>query len=378
MEGSKVKRSLSVIHVSTALTWRGGEQQIAYLLQGLEALEVHSHLLCAEGSKMQQYALGHQFAMDSVRKAWSFNPFFARKLANLASSGDFDLVHLHDAHAHNFGIMAADLFRMKLPMVLSRRVDFPIKSNRYSHYKYNHSSIAAILCVSDEIKRVLAPDIRDKSVLNTVYSGIDFARFDRKTQSKSGANRDLRAELGLKDNCRLVGNVAALAPHKDLETFVKAAREMLLQRPNLHFVLLGEGSERAKISQLIQTMDLENHISLLGFRSDVATLLPQLDLMMVSSKTEGLGTSILDAFYCRVPVVATAAGGIKELVLQNQTGLIVDVGNPEELAKAAIRMLSENEMRQRLTTEAYRFCEQFHYGQTARKTLRRYRQLIGV
>ncbi len=367
-----MNRSKSVLHISTALSWRGGEQQIAYLIKGLEEMQWHSHLLCAAGSEIEQYARQSKLALDAVPKRWTFNPHFAKSIAKLAISRDFDLVHLHDAHAHNFAIIAADIFGMKLPMVLSRRVDFPIKKNTYSLYKYRHKQIAAILCVSEAIRQIIVPDLLRPEQVHTVHSGIDFQRFDQAL-----VDGRLRSELSLPQNCKLIGNVAALAPHKDLLTFVAAADLILKQDANCHFVLIGDGSERAKIEKEILNRGLKDRISLLGFRKDLPSILPELDLAMISSKTEGLGTSIIDAMYCRVPIVATAAGGIPELVQGGETGLLSPIEDANNLATNAIKMLSDRSLAEHMTTQAYKSASNFSYLKTAQKTAKIYDRVIG-
>src|SRR5690606_9935052 len=124
----------------------------------------------------------------------------------------------------------------------------------------------------------------------TVHSGIDPRRF------AAGADGRLHRELGLDPAVPLVGNVAALAPHKDLFTFIRMAALLHARNPAVRFVLIGGGALRAKLEQAASAQGLDGIVHFTGFREDVDRLLPELDVMAMTSRTEGLGTSILDAF----------------------------------------------------------------------------------
>src|SRR5690606_32318917 len=146
----------------------------------------------------------------------SLNMLYAKKLSGLCRKMQIDICHLHDAHAHSYAILAASFFNNKVPLILSRRVDFPIKKNWASNYKYNHPSIKKIICVSETIVQITAKGIRDKSKLLCIHSGIDLDKF-----TNSG---NLRREYDIDDDCILVGNTSALADHKDYFTFVDTAK----------------------------------------------------------------------------------------------------------------------------------------------------------
>ena len=129
-----------VLHVVTALTWRGGEQQAAYLIEELKQ-EVDQLVLCSVGSKMEAYCQLNRIAHFVQQKNGGIDFSYAKRLKWTCVSEKIDLIHVHDAHAHTFSILAASVFGNKTPIVLSRRVDFPIKNNIFSHFKYNHKQI---------------------------------------------------------------------------------------------------------------------------------------------------------------------------------------------------------------------------------------------
>ncbi len=357
-----------VLHVVTALSWRGGEQQAAYLIDELRS-QIDSVVLCSEGSKMEQHCIEQKLQFRSYKKKGSIDFTYAKGLKNICSELNIDLCHLHDAHAHTFAILAAVFFGNKTPLILSRRVDFPIKNNWFSKFKYNHPSIAKILCVSKMIQKITAKGISDVSKLETVYSGIDLNKF-------SSPKGILRQEFQIPKEAFLIGNTSALADHKDYYTFLDAAEMVIAEESNSFFIIMGDGPLKKEIQDYANTKTLENRLVFTGFRNDIPQVLGELDLFLISSKTEGLGTSILDAFACNVPVVACNAGGIPELVENEKTGLLCEVKDVKALHKAVIRLMKDLELGQKLTLNTKDKLQGFSKTHTAQKTLKQYWKVL--
>jgi glycosyltransferase involved in cell wall biosynthesis len=289
---------------------------------------------------------------------------------NYARQIQADIVHVHDSHAHTFAWLAAQYFGMQTPIVVSRRVDFPVKNKRTSHLKYNHPSVKAIICVSEKIKEITAPAIQNQEVLKVVYSGIDLKRFPY-------SNTDiLHREFHLPEDQLIIGNIAAIAPHKDYFTFVDTVALLVKTGLNArYFIIGGDGGEQGMVERHIQEKGLGDHIILTGFRTDIPQIFPELDVLLFTSKTEGLGTTVLDAFACGVPVVATRGGGIPEMVEHEATGLLADVGDAEGLAREVTRLVQNDRLRQQLVTQGAIRLIQFTKNATARKTFNIYQSL---
>ena len=360
---------MKILHVSTARTWRGGEQQLAYLLEELRALGLEQWVLCARGSAMESYCRQGGWAFISIKKRFSANPLAGWKILRECKRRSIDIVHAHDSHAHTFAWLAA-LMGNKTPVVVSRRVDFPIGKSLLSLAKYHHSSVKMILCVSEEIRRVLLSDYRFPERTAVVHSGIDLNKF-----SYAGAGI-LRREYAIPDSIPLIANIAAIAPHKDYYTFVDCV-DLLVRRGvrAAYFIIGGDGGEKAAIERYIRGKGLEERIHLTGHRSDIPQILREIGLLLFTSKTEGLGTSVLDAMACGAPVVATAAGGIPEMVKDGETGLLAPVGDAESLAAQVERILGDEVLRERLVAGGRRMVESFSKEAMARGVWGWYRSL---
>jgi glycosyltransferase involved in cell wall biosynthesis len=175
-----------------------------------------------------------------------------------------------------------------------------------------------------------------------VHEGIDLARVDAAAPAK------LHEELWLPHDAPIVGNVAALVPHKGQRHLIEAAALVVRQVPDARVVIAGEGELRASLEHAIREHRLEKHVLLAGFRPDVLSLHKAFDVFAMSSVTEGLGTSLLDAMACGKPVVATTAGGIPEVVVDGETGILVAPRDHGAMAAAIVRLLKDDELRRRM------------------------------
>lgn len=363
---------MKVLHLSSEKTWRGGEQQIAYLIEELEKLGVENYVACREGSAFQDHCKQHLIEHVALPFANNFDVITAWQIRNFCTYMKIDIVHMHSSRSHTMGVIAS-LLGANVKLFLSRRVDFPSAGNWFSNYKYNYKGIKKILCVSEKIKEVIAPTIENKRKLEVVYSGIDTSRFEGKTNTGI-----LHREYTLPDDTKIVANISAIAPHKDYFTFVDTVASFQQNSTEkVKFFIIGEGECRNEIEEYIKQKNLTHDIILTGFRHDIADVLPEIDVFLMTSKEEGLGTTVLDAFANKIPVVATAGGGIPEMVKHEHTGLLYSIGDSKGLARGIETMLNDAPMREKLTKNATKLLmEKFTKEKTAAQTLEQYRNAI--
>lgn len=339
--------NLHVLHLSTNADWRGGEQQVAYLLEELKAKGVQQTVIGRIGSAMEKYCQEHGFSYQGFKRKSSISISFAYKLNKFYSKNEVNIIHAHDSHGHTFAVLADTLFGGSPPIVVSRRVSFPVSKSIFSKFKYNYLKIKSIICSSGAVKRITEPNIRDKSVLSVVYDGIDIDKFKQATDKGV-----LRKEFNIPADTPIVGNVAALTEEKDYFTFIDTAAICLQQELKVAFVIIGDGKLEAELKQYVKEKGVEEHIHFAGYRTDVHQLLPELDLFLATPTNEGLGTSILDAMACGIPVVATNAGGIPETVKHLQTGWLSPVKDAENLAEGVKSILTDKQLAVKLTEGA--------------------------
>lgn len=359
-----------VLQISSIKTWRGGEQQVAYLALELRKLGKESFMVVAKGSKLQEFCQENGFQFATLNFGNGFNLFAARKLKHICDRYQIDLIHMQCSPSHTLAVFS-NLMGNKAKMVLSRRVDFPIRDNLFSVKKYNYDAIKKILCVSDKINEIITPVIKNPDKIETIYSGIDLNKFS------TLKDNILRQQYHIDKENLLIGNVASMANHKDYFTFINTAEILIKSGLKAKFLVIGDdGGEERQIRELVKTKHLEDDIIFTGFRTDIPKILSELDVFLFTSKEEGLGTSVLDAMACKVPVVATRAGGIPEMVENGYNGFLCGIQNPQELADAVQKVVKNSQIRQTIIENASTTVLNFTKEKTALKTLACYNQII--
>lgn len=168
-----------------------------------------------------------------------------------------------------------------------------------------------------------------------IPNGVDTDWFCPNVQSK----REVREELGLSLRAPLVGIVASLRHEKNHALFVQAARQVVDAIPEAQFIIIGEGPERQNIQSTIESLNLTQHVRLLGNRFDTQRLLAALNVFVLTSHTEASPVSILEALSCGVPVVSTRVGSVAETVYDQWNGFTVEPGNGNEVSNRIIHLL---------------------------------------
>ncbi|MDE0829223.1 MAG: glycosyltransferase, partial [Vicinamibacterales bacterium] len=229
------------------------------------------------------------------------------------------------------------------------------------------------LCASDAIRAMLVGDGIAETRTTTVHDGVDLEHV------AAVPHIDVRGELWLPAGAPLVGNVAALVPHKGHQYLISAAAVVIRTVPDARFVIVGEGELEPKLRRQIRALHLERHVLLAGFRSDALSLQKGFDLFALSSVTEGMGSVLLDAMAIGQATVATRAGGIPEVVVDGHTGVLVPVRDADALAAAIVMLLQDPARRARLGAAAQeRVRDGFSVERMVQRTLDAYARLAGT
>jgi len=312
---------LTSVHLDTARTWRGGQNQVLLTVTGL----------C-------------------------------------------ELGHVHDPMGVALIAMALKMQPRLAPrplIVASRRVDFHLKRNAFSRWKYRH--IDVFIAVSGVIARMLVEDGIPAERIEVVHDGVNISAIDKIEVE------DVHKAFFLPHGAPIVGNVAALVPHKGQKVLIEAAALVTRQVPDARFVILGEGELRDPLERQVKELGLERHVFLPGFRANVIALQKSFDIFAMSSVTEGLGSSMLDAMACGVPVVGTRAGGIPEAIEHGRSGLLVRPNHADELAAALVDLLKNPALRAQLGAAGRRRVEQeFSVEKMVEGTLAVYEHRLGA
>jgi len=360
------------VHIDTAETWRGGQNQALLTALGQQA-RGHRVILVAHPDGELRRRASEAIETVPIDAHGEIDLKAAWQLSRLLKGWQPDVVHAHDPHAVALGALALSIGTPQSNPVLvaARRVDFHIRDNAFSRWKYRQ--VTCFIAASRAIAEMLAEDGIDQARIVTIHEGIDVER----VQQAPRAN--IHQEFWLPAGVPVVGNIAALVAHKGQKHLIDAAALVLRQVPDAHFLIFGEGELRASLERQVKELHLEKHVLLPGFRTDVLSLLKAFDVFVMSSVTEGLGTSLLDAMAAARPIVATRAGGIPEVVIDEETGLLVPIRDHERLAGAIVRLLKDRDLRERLALAALdRVRAEFSVNRMVEQTIALYERLAGT
>jgi glycosyltransferase involved in cell wall biosynthesis len=286
-----------VAHVDTERSWRGGQQQIFSLIEGL-AKKGHKNIAFVRRGRPLAERLREIDCVVEEINPWSeFGFFTAGYIALRLRHHGVQIVHAHSGHAVSLAALAT--LRNRIPFVLTRRVDFPVASNLLSWWKYNRAT--KIISISDAVSRILTDSGVPAQKIEKVYSGVDFRRYD-------DVYPMTRTDMRIPEDSIVIGQVAALAPHKDQKTFLSAMKILHLKYPNVRAILVGNGPLEATLKRQSTALGLDGVVLFVGFKEGALRWLKSFDIFCLSSKEEGLGTSLIDAMALGVPIVATKAG----------------------------------------------------------------------
>jgi L-malate glycosyltransferase len=352
--------SRRVLHVDTAATWRGGQNQVLLTARGMAARGVEATIACRAGGALEARARAAGTSVRALPFRGDLWPPALVALARLLRRERPGALLLHDPHAVSAGLVAARLAG-RVPLLAVRRVDFPLRGP-FSRAKYR--ACDRVIVVSRAIGSVVERGGVPPPRLRLVYEGVP----DR---SPAPGGREALAGLGVPDGVPVVGNVAALTGHKDHATLVEAMALLRERLPEARLVVAGEGELRPALEALVRARGLEGRVVFAGFRRDLDRLLPAFSVFCLSSRLEGLGTSLLDAMAFGLPVVATAAGGIPEAVEDRVTGRLAPPGDPAALADALADVLGDEDRRRAYGAAGRRrFLERFTVDHMVDETLR--------
>ena len=362
---------MKILHINTEKTWRGGEQQLLNLLQGLNKRNITSHLACQPGSAMEERAKNAGIEVFPVAMHGEVDLLASYRLRRLITRFRYDILHSHTSHAHTLAFFAS--LGTKTRLLVSRRVDFSIFRHSFLHlsgFKY-HFMAHYYIAISHKIKNVLMADGIPAQRIFVVHSGINPERF------VSSPRDALIAEFSIRKDERVVVNIAHLAGHKGQKYLVRAIPLVLAKIPTARFFIVGGGELMPELQSLAASLGLKQKLIFTGFRRDVGSFYQIANLFVMSSVQEGLGTAVIDALALGKPVVATHAGGIPEIIRDGENGRLVTSADPAALARGIIELLANPERAKQMGRRGQEMVRQkFSVDAIVDKNIEVYQQIL--
>lgn len=369
---------MRILHTNMLRGWGGQSNRI--LTEALGVAEA-GHEVCLavpQGSKLQirgreaglEILPGYSFR--SPGQFWKFIPDVFR-FARDVKAWKPDLIHLHGSQDTWVAVMAMRISGRRGWPVMLRTKHNLWRWKEHALNRWLYPQIDAYMSISGATGQHIDdfPGLASKPLVK-IPSIPNLERLD-------GDWKPMREELKLPEGAFLWGSTARMRWEKGHDVLLRAFARVRQKYENAHLVLAGSGSELGALKELAGELGLleSGAAQFLGFREDVPAVLKSLDAYALASRSEGLGTSILEALACGLPVVATREGGIVDSVKHEETGLLVTVDSVDELASAMLRMMEDDELRERVSKRAKEFVrEEFTREALVEKTLAFYQQLL--
>jgi|LFRM01.1.fsa_nt_gb glycosyltransferase involved in cell wall biosynthesis len=293
-------------------------------------------------------------------------------IRRLIREQNIDIVHTHGVRAN------------LVARIAGRAEGVPVVTTFHSLLRYDYSSQAEawvaraltrltnnrtdrFIAVSGAVKEdLVAMGVKPDNV-SVIYNGLDVSALVPGDEPDA-----VKRKLGILPGQRVVAMVGRLHAVKGHVFLLQAARQIVTQYDDVVFLLVGEGPERRLIERTVEELGLNDKVIMTGYYPNVSELYPVMDMLCLPSLMEGMGLVLLEAMYFGVPVVATQVGGIPELIIDGESGLLVAPGNSEALAVAITWLLDDPQLRQRLIAGGRQRAQEFTVEKMVRQTERVY------
>ncbi|MEJ2483101.1 MAG: glycosyltransferase [Gemmatimonadota bacterium] len=352
---------LHVLHVDSAGEYRGGQNQVRLLMKELAALgAVRQGLVARSGSRLVREAASLGVEIRPVPWRAPIDPRPPMRIRGEIRHG-WDVIHVHDSHGLQSTLAGRSLSGRRTPIIASRRVSVPMRSPS----TWNRAD--AIVAVSRAVEAGLQAQGIAAQKIRVIPDGVSPEELERRLPGR------LRQRAAVGPEVTLVGTVGALTPEKGHAWFLESVAAIAPEHPAAHFVLFGEGPERIRLERLAAALGIADRVSFPGAVEEIGRSIGDLDLFVMPSLEEGLGTAAVEAMLGGCPVLLSAAGGLGDLA--GELIPTVPPGDVSALADGMDRLLSDSAARSLLARVCRARGGEFTSVMTARSTLALYREV---
>lgn len=317
--------------VDLETAWRGGQNQALLILKGLKARGHEPELIAAHGSALGERAAEAEIRVHLVRRGlWNLPA--AMRVRELIRRGGFDLIHANEAHA----VSAAWLARAhhSAPLIVSRRVGYPIGKSRLARARYE--AAARIVANSRWTAEQAAASGAPKNKITVVHEGTEIP-----PPFTAEQRNDARKRWRQPEGAPLLGCVGVLLPDKGQEWLIRALAELYEEFPAVRLLLAGDGPCRPRLEKLAKELNIAGSVIFAGFVKDIESVYGALDVFLLPSFFEALNNSLLAAMSCEIPSIAFDSGALGEIIENGRSGLLVPPANTGALCEAIRVILRE-------------------------------------
>ncbi|MDD4856655.1 MAG: glycosyltransferase family 4 protein [Candidatus Krumholzibacteria bacterium] len=358
---------MRILLANSEMGFRGGEFQTLALSRGLQRSGCEVMIAARADSELARKASDAipcmQFPFGPIPMATPL------ALARLISRWQPDILHAQTSLAHTHLWLARKILSGAAPLVVSRRVAFPIGRNPFSLLKYR-TGVSHYVPISKAAAASLISLGVDASRITIIPSGVDVDAF-------GAAKGSLEVEQSwlIEKGSFIIGTVAAFEIEKGHRTLIRAAADILRESPDARFILIGEGRLEREIRGEIELLGIGRAVKCVHPGPPLEEVLPLFSVFVLPSIQEGLSTALIAAMAAGIPVVATMTGGIPDVVSEG-SGLLVPPGDSSALARAVVSLVNDEDLRKKMGEAGKKRSADFDMSRTVERTLALYRRIL--
>ena len=328
----------TVLHLSSTSGPGGAETIVKKLASSLDAGRFRSVVCLFRAGWLHDAVRDQGIPASIIGIDGALDFRWARTFAALVRRERVDVIHAHEFTANAYGSLMGRILSVPVVATVHGKNYFADQLKRRMAYRYV-SRVSRMVAVSDDLKQFIVRrvGVADHRV-SVIYNGVDMPA-PAPTEQLGALRRDLR----LDEYDHVIGTVGSLYEVKGHAHLIRALPGILKACPRTLLLLAGRGELEQALRAEVSARHLDAHVRFLGFRGDVAALLSLFDVFVLPSISEGLSMALLEAMAAGRPVVATRVGGNSELVLDGETGFLIDAASPESISDRVVRVLRDGE-----------------------------------
>ena len=356
LDKPKPRHKYRILHTESSMGLGGQELRILNEALGMKARGHVVVLAVQPNSQLETHAKQRGLAVELVKMSQIRWLWLVWDFLKIVSKHKIEIINTHGSIDSWTASIAGRLSLLKPVIIRTRHKSTHIsKTTRHTwlYAKLPH----AVVTTGETVRRgvIEQTGIAEHRTLS-IPTGVDLHRFQ-----KAPSNEGTRKNLGASAKDRIVGTIAFLRGYKGLSYLLEAAKLVSLKTQDVKFVIVGDGPDYDLLTEHIHELELERSVILAGYRNDVPELLSLMDVfVLASTEAEGLSQALTQAMAMGRAVVSTDVGSVKEVIIHDQTGLIVPPRNPQKLAEQIGLLLDDEDRRTRLGKSARKLIEQLY------------------
>jgi len=342
-------KKFNLLHICSSLAWGGAEISAVKLALALKE-RGHNLLFAAHpNGRIIKELMRHDIEVIQMRLLRNFDPIAVFKLIRVLKKKKIDIIHVHMSRDLVHVFWALKFIAHKPPVILQKQVSSKILKKDYFHKKI-YSVVSKIFVLSNFLRENVlqtCPVTDDKVVV--IPGGIDLSKYEIGEKVRER----LRMELNIPDSSIVIGTIARIDRGKGLIELVQAFSKLIENNKDIRLVIVGAptvGEEKffEELKDRVSKLKVQELVLFTGFRSDIPEILTVFDIFVLASYGEAFGYVLLEASAARLPIIATDSGGVRDIVEDGETGILVQPYDVESLYRAMDTLMKDAPLRKKL------------------------------